>query len=107
MLKWLAIPAVLSAAIVALCYAYMVSPIHPVELNRRLPPTIADLTIRPDPRTSAIIDPPAEDHAIVAFQRAAEAILKRAPNAQASASADKPPIAGHIPLPKRRPIPRL
>lgn len=37
------------------------------------------------------------------FERAAEAILKRAPDAQAFAGADEPPITGHIPLPRRRP----
>jgi hypothetical protein len=45
----------------------------------------------------------AEEQA-AAFRQAAKAILKQAPNAQASA--DEPPITGHIPLPKRRPIPR-
>jgi hypothetical protein len=36
------------------------------------------------------------------FLQAAQAILKQEPNAQASA--DKP--TGHIPLPKKRPLPR-
>jgi len=35
-----------------------------------------------------------------------EPILKRLPDAMAYAGADEPPITGHIPLPKRRPIPR-
>jgi hypothetical protein len=48
----------------------------------------------------------AEQQAAAAFERAAETILKRLPDAQASAGADEPPITGHIPLPKRRPIPR-
>ena len=41
-----------------------------------------------------------------AFTRAAEAILKHAPDAQASAGISEPQITGHIPLPKKRPIPR-
>jgi hypothetical protein len=40
------------------------------------------------------------------YERAAEAILKRLPKAQASARADELPIIGHIPLPKPHPIPR-
>ncbi len=104
---WLAVPAVLAAAILAACFTYLFS--QPVEADQRLPPTVFDMTSRPDSRTPASIDQGrnAEDHAVVAFQRAAEAILKRAPNAKASAGANEPPIGGHIPLPKRRPIPRL
>ena len=41
-----------------------------------------------------------------AFERAAKTILKRLPDVLAYAGADEPPITGHIPLPKRRPIPR-
>jgi hypothetical protein len=41
-----------------------------------------------------------------AFRQAAEAILKQAPDAQASAGTNELPITGHIPLPKRRPIAR-
>jgi hypothetical protein len=40
------------------------------------------------------------------FLRAAQEILKRLPDTQASARSDELPIVGHIPLPKRRPIPR-
>jgi hypothetical protein len=104
----LAVPAVLVAAIVAACFTYFVIPPPPVEADQRPPPTVPDMTSRPDSRTPTNIDQrrSAEDHAVAAFQRAAEAILKRAANAQASAGADQPPIAGHIPLPKRRPISR-
>jgi hypothetical protein len=93
---WLAVPAVLAAAILAACFTYLFSPPQPVEPNRRLPPTVSDMTTRPDSRTPASIDQrrSAEDHAVAAFQRAAEAILKRAPNAQASAGANEPPIGG-------------
>jgi hypothetical protein len=40
------------------------------------------------------------------FERAAKEILKRLPDAEASARSDELPIVGHIPMPKRRPIPR-
>jgi hypothetical protein len=100
----LAVPAVLVAAAVAACLTYLVSPPPPVEAAQRLPPTVPDMP-GPDTGTPTNIGqrPSAEEQA-AAFQQAAKAILKQAPNAQASA--DEPPIAGHIPLPKRRPIPR-
>jgi hypothetical protein len=101
----LAVSAVLVAAIVAGCFTYFVIPLLLAESDQRLPP---DMMNGPDPQTPTNIDQPrsAEDQAVAAFQRAAEAILRRAPNAQASAGADQPPIAGHIPLPKRRPLSR-
>jgi hypothetical protein len=102
----LAVPAVLVAAAVAGRFTYFVTPPPSVEADQRLPPTAPDMT-GPDTGTPTNIGqrPSAEEQAAAAFQRAAAAILRRAQNAQASA--DEPPITGHIPLPKRRPIPRL
>ena len=105
-----AVPAVLFAAAVAGCFTYFVTPPPPplpprvVDADQRLPPTVPDMP-DPDAGTPTNIGqrPSAEEQA-AAFQQAAKAILKQAPNAQASA--DEPPITGHIPLPKRRPIPR-
>ncbi len=104
----LVVSAVLVAAIVAGCFTYFVMPLLVAESEQRLPPIVPDMMNCPDPQTSANIDQPrsSEDQAVAAFQRAAEAILRRAPNAQASAGADQPPIAGHIPLPKKRPLSR-
>jgi hypothetical protein len=89
----LAVPAVLVAAAAAGCFTYFVTP-----------STVPDMT---GPRlgipTNIDERPSAKDQA-AAFQRAAEAILRRAPNAQASAATHETTIAGHIPLPKRRPI---
>ena len=107
----LAVPAVLVAAAVAGCFTYFVtSPPPPpgvVEADQRLPPTAPDMT-GPDTGTPTDIDqrPRAEEHAAASFQRTAAAILRRAQYAQAFAGTDEPPITGHIPLPKRRPIPR-
>ena len=77
-----------------------------VEANQRLQPAAPKLTgsatrmsTRIDPRPSQ-----EEEKAAAAFQQAAEAILRRAANARASADIDQPPITGKIPLPKRRPI---
>jgi hypothetical protein len=39
------------------------------------------------------------------FLRAAQEILKRHPDAQASARTEELPIVGHIPLPRPRPVP--
>jgi hypothetical protein len=39
------------------------------------------------------------------FLRAAREILKRLPDAQASARTEELPIVGHIPLPRPRPVP--
>jgi hypothetical protein len=98
----LAVPAVVVAAVLAGCFAYLVAPMPRVEVEQRLAPTVPEVTA-PSPATPTVIAPrrSAED-----FQRAAEAILRRLPEAQASARTDELPIVGHIPLPKRRPIPR-
>jgi len=100
----LAVPAALAAAAVAGCITYFVTPAPPqqVEADQRLPPTVPNVTGRPDtgiPTNSQ--RPSTEDH-IDAFERAAEAILKRAQDAKASA--DKPLVTGPFPLPKPRPI---
>ena len=96
----LAIPGVLLAAAAAGCFTYFVVPPPPVEVDQRLPPTV------PDMKGPTNIDrrPSAEEKAAAAFQQAAAAILRPLPNALASAN--EPPITGHIPLPKKRPIPR-
>ena len=106
----LAVPAVLVAAAVAGCFTYFVtSPPQPppgvVEADQRLPPTSSDIK-GPYTGTRTNIDQnPTADERAEAFLQAAKAILKRAPDAQASADANEPPIAGHIPLPRKRPLP--
>ena len=101
----LAVSAVLAAAIVARCFTYWVtSPSAQVEADQRLPPT--GLKSR-DPGATASTsfdpNPTADEKAAAAYWEAAQAILRRAPNARASA--DEPPT-GRIPLSKRRPITR-
>jgi hypothetical protein len=114
MINWrLAASAILGAAVVVSCIVYVVLPVLPqrVEADQRLPPGLPRVTGHHDTAISTSIQHPiAEDH-ITAFERAAEAILRRAQNARASA--DEPIITGHIPLPKgkvplpkKRPIPR-
>ena len=104
----LAVPAVLAAAIVAGCFTYFVTPPPArVEADQRLPPAVL-YSRGPDTTASIRIDqrPSADEKAAAAYQKAAEAILRRAPNVRASAGGDEPPITGPIPLPKRRPITR-
>jgi len=103
----LAVPGVLVAAAAAGCFTYFVTPPPPVEADQRLPPTPADMT-GPHMGTRTNIDqrPSAEEQAAAAFERAATAIIRQLPNAQASVGASERPITGPIPFPKRRPIPR-
>jgi|SRR5450759_3658955 hypothetical protein len=100
----LAVPAVLIAAAVAGCITYFVTaaPPQPVEADRRLAPTVPNVTHRADSGISTIIQRHSTEDHIAAFERAADSILKRAQNATAAAGA--PLITGPIPLPRRRPI---
>ena len=103
-----AVPAILAAAAVAACFSYFVDPPARVETDVRLPPAVLYST-GPHARASIAIDEPppnADEQAAAAYQKAAEAILRRAPNTQASAANDELPMTGRIPLPKRRPIAR-
>jgi hypothetical protein len=106
MMGWrLALAAGLAAAAVAGCITYLAAPSLPrVEADQR-PRAPASLLI-PEAEAPKVIPqhPGAKERDVAAFERAAEAILKRA--AYAGASVGAQPITGRIPLPKRRPIPR-
>ena len=107
MISWrFAVLTVLVAAAVAGCITYFATPAppQPIEADQRSPPTAAIATARSDSGVSRNIQPPSTEDDITAYQRAADAILKRAQNAKASA--DEPLFTGRIPLPKRRPVPR-
>jgi hypothetical protein len=98
----LAVPAVVVAAALAGSFTYFVTPPSRVEAEQRsAAPELA--------MTGTVADAPvriAQDRRAEDFLRAAEAILRPLSNAQASVRTDELPILGHIPLPKRRPIPR-
>jgi hypothetical protein len=103
----LAVPAVVAAAALAGCFTYFVTAPPRVDTDQRLPATMPTLTDRTAPVAPDIGQHlAAEQQAAAAFERAAKSILRRLPDAMAYAGADEPPITGHIPLPKRRPIPR-
>jgi hypothetical protein len=98
----LAVPAVVAAAALAGSFTYFVSPPPRVEAEQRPAATAREMT------GTAVGTPVriAQDRRAEDFLRAAEAILRPLSEAQASARANELPILGHIPLPKRRPIPR-
>jgi hypothetical protein len=110
--KWSVRPCfstLVTAGALAGCFAYLLSPPIPlvaVDQQRHL----GKLTLRA-PYPTAVKGPdwqPIENEkAATAYLEAAQAILRRAPTAQASASADEIPITGRIPLPRKRPIPRI
>jgi hypothetical protein len=107
----LAVPMVIAAAVVAACFTYLIAP-------RIAPPSTVEADHRtPSPASSSAVQEAAvpmrisrltndEEKAVAAFQRAADAILKRTENLQASVATNERAISGKIPLPKRRPIPR-
>ncbi len=101
----LAVPAILAAAAAAGCFTYFVTQPAQVAADQRSPPPVSNVTGPPDSGTPTNISHPSPEDHITAFERAAEAILKRAQSAGASAGTE-PPITGRIPLPKRRPITR-
>lgn len=102
----LAVLAVLIAASVAGVLTYLVGqPIVTVAVNQR-PSPFNPIVNGPDTTASISADPfqNGDEKAAIAYLRAAQEILRRAPSAQASARNDELPIKGRIPLPKKRPI---
>ena len=112
MISWrLAIPAVLTAAVVAGCITYFAIPVPPQGepvLRTQLPPAPQPPKPNWEASESKIMStverPSPKDRAVAAFEQAAEAILKRPTSA--GAFAEDLPITGPIPLPRKRPIPR-
>ena|SRR5712671_3546780 len=100
----LAAPAVLIAAAIAGCITYFATPGSPqrIEADQRMPPAAPIATGRPASGVTTNIQRPSTEDDVTAYQRAAEAILRRTQNA--TASVDEPLVTGRIPLPKRRPI---
>jgi hypothetical protein len=103
-----AIFAVLTAAALAGCVTYLVhAPVARVEDDQR--PHLGKLTLSAPNATASKSDdrqPTENEKAAIAYLEAAQAILRKAPTAQASASNEGLPITGRIPLPRKRPIPR-
>src|SRR5882757_10582005 len=103
MIGWrLAVSAIIGAAVVAGCIVYIVArvPSHQVEADRRLSPAARKAINRHEAAVPMNFQPAIREDHVTAYQRAAEAILKRAQNATAFADM---PLTGRIPLPRRRP----
>jgi len=100
----LAVPVVFAAGSVAACFTYFVTAPVRIDADQRSAPVASNLA-GSGAKASTTTDQPAtaEEKAAKTYREAAEAILRRLPNAEASAGADQPPITGRIPLPKRRP----
>jgi hypothetical protein len=102
------VPAVAVAAALAGWFTYLVTPppAPPLEADQRLPPTLPNVK-GPYTGTPVNIDQhlTPEEQAAAAFNRASKIILRQLPDAQASARINELPILGHVPLPKRRPMP--
>ena len=96
-----AVPAVLVAAVLAGLLTYFVPPAPPSAPPPQLPEKMPELRMS----IPANVDPLKAQETADDFLKSAQAMLKQEPNALASA--DRPAvITGHIPLPKKRPIPR-
>lgn len=100
---------VFTAAAVAGCVTYLLQP-PATTITVDLQSASRNVTFRGrDTAVSPAIDGPPHveaEKAAIAYLEAAQAILRRASIAQASASADELFIKGRIPLPRKRPIPR-
>src|SRR5438132_13063240 len=91
----LAVPVVLAAAVVAAGLTYLVAPPSPVDADRRAPPTVSSSSVEEavvPMRMGRLAND--EEKAVAAFQQAADAILKRAANLQASAATAARPTSG-------------
>ena len=110
----IAVLAILATAAAAGCFSYFVIITLPARfetdarlLDVRLPPAALYSPSPSTPASTQIDQPPNEDElAAAAYQKAAEEILRRAPNTRASVVSDELPMTGRIPLPKKRPIAR-
>ena len=100
----LALATVLAAIVAAACFIYLIRAPLRIEATHTLPSHPPGLVMQ-GKEAPAVVSRPKNDEAkaIEAFQNAADAILSRAPNLSASAVVAQRPIAGKIPLPRRRP----
>jgi hypothetical protein len=108
-----AVPTIIITAGAAVCLSYFVISPLPARyetnarlLDVRMPKAVFDppSAIASEP-TETDRPPTEEEVAAATFQKAAEEILRKAPNTSA-AFTDELPIAGRIPLPRKRPIAR-
>ena len=109
-----AVPTIIITAGAAVCLSCFVISNLPARyetkarlLDVRMPKAVLDPPSPIASEPTEIDRPPTEEEVAAAtFQKAAEEILRRAPNTSASAFTDELPIAVRIPLPRKHPIAR-
>jgi hypothetical protein len=102
MIDWrLVVSLALATASMAACLAYLMAPPWQVQATKP-PPSPIPTNVQED----VVLNqrPPSEEKAVTDFEAAADAILRKAPNTQASTVTDMPLSAARIPLPRRRPV---
>jgi hypothetical protein len=104
MIDWrLVVSLGLASALVAACLAYLMAPPWQVQAIKSPPPLVPN-DVQQDLGLIQRARPPSAEEKVVAdFDAAADAILRKAPNTQASTVTDMPMPAARIPLPRRRP----
>ena len=103
------VPAILATAVAAGCLSYLIAPVDKVASIGRLPTALPNTTAPLTQTSSTRTEKPAlpsVDELTATYERAAEAILRRAPETRASIARDEPPSKRPVPLPRSRPIPR-
>ena len=104
MIDWrLVVSLALASASIAACLTYLMAPPWQVQAIKSPPPLVPN-DVQQDVGLNQSVRPSgAEEKAVVEFETAADAILRQAPNTQASTVTDMPLPAARIPLPRRRP----
>jgi hypothetical protein len=104
MIDWrLVVSLALATASIAACLTYLMAPPWPVKAIKSPPPLVPN-DVQQDVGLNPSFRPPSAEEKVVAdFDAAADAILRKAPNTQASTVKDMPLPAARIPLPRRRP----
>jgi hypothetical protein len=94
----------LATASIAACLTYLMAPPWEVPAIKSPPPLVPN-DVQEDIVLNQSARPPSAEEKVVAdFDAAADAILRKAPNTQASTVTDMPLPAARIPLPRRRPV---
>ena len=105
MIDWrLVVSLALATASIAVCFAYLMAPPWQVQAIKSPPPLVPN-DVPKDVVLNQVARPPsAEEKAVTDFEVAADAILRKAPNTQASTVTDMSSPGAKIPLPRRRPV---
>jgi hypothetical protein len=104
MIDWrLIVSLALATASLAACLTYLMAPPWQVQAIKSPPPLVPNDVQQGVGLNQSVRPSGAEEKAVVEFETAADAILRKAPNTQASTVTDMPPPGARVPLPRRRP----